>query len=162
MHASKKKELIIGLAMLGAGIAYLVMTLRLPGHSGIDAASIPFMLAVMLCGLGVIHLLMLFRSAKALEAETTEESVPEGVKSDVKTVFLTLGLITAYIASLSYAGFPIATPIYLYLQFLVLTPEGQKPNHVGYAATALITAGTVYFLFREVFDLMLPSGPVPF
>ena len=35
MATSKKKELLIGVAMLGTGLGYLLMTTQLPRHDGI-------------------------------------------------------------------------------------------------------------------------------
>ena len=41
MTTANKKELIIGVAMLGVSATYMVMAYRLPGHEGIDAATVP-------------------------------------------------------------------------------------------------------------------------
>ncbi|MNE90686.1 hypothetical protein D3C80_1882280 [compost metagenome] len=54
------------------------------------------------------------------------------------------------------------TAIYLYLQFIVLTPVDHRVNHLAYALIALVTSAITYLLFREAFDLMLPSGLLPF
>ena len=48
MTTANKKELIIGVAMLGVSATYMVMAYRLPGHEGIDAATVPFLLAALL------------------------------------------------------------------------------------------------------------------
>jgi len=47
MTTANKKELIIGVAMLGVSATYMVMAYRLPGHEGIDAATVPFLLAAL-------------------------------------------------------------------------------------------------------------------
>ena len=52
MTTANKKELIIGVAMLGVSATYMVMAYRLPGHEGIDAATVPFLLAALLSLLG--------------------------------------------------------------------------------------------------------------
>ena len=162
MATTKKKELLIGIAMLGAGLGYLLMTIQLPRHDGIDAAFVPSLLSAMLCLLGFLQLL----SVRGLSTAVAEgESEVEGqapASSDIKTVVKTLALIVGYIALLNPVGFPIMTAIYLYLQFIVLTPLDHRVNHLVYALIALVTSAITYLLFREAFDLMLPSGLLPF
>ena len=165
MATSKKKELLIGDAMLGAGLGYLFLTSALPRHSGVDAAFVPFLLSAMLCLLGALQLVTSLTAAQAEPASPAVPSADEETpvsKPDLKTTFKTLALIVGYIALLKPVGFPIMTVIYLYLQFLVLSPIGHKINHIAYALIALISSATIYLLFREAFDLMLPSGLLGF
>lgn len=161
MAANKKKELIIGAVMLAAGIIYLILTARLPSHDGIDATFVPYLLATTLCVLGLLHLVTVFKAPQAVEGTSEEgEGAPETIS--VKTVIVTLALIAGYVALLQHVGFLIMTVVYLYLQFLVLTPVTQKANHIAYAAIAVATSVVIYFLFREAFDLLLPSGLLNF
>jgi len=73
-------------------------------------------------------------------------------------VLLTLGLILGYIALLGPVGFPLMTVVYLYLQFLVLTPVQHKANHLVYLLIAVVCSAVIFLLFRQAFDLMLPAG----
>ena len=155
MGASKRKELITGGFMLAAGVAYLLATMALPRKSFIDAAFVPYVLAIFMCGLGALQLVFSVRQAPADEAAAQEQ---KGEVSEYLTVIKTLALIAAYIATLEPVGFPIVTAIYLYLQFIVLTPHGQKIGHVTYVVTAILSAIVIYLIFRQGFDLMLPSG----
>ncbi|KAB0547017.1 tripartite tricarboxylate transporter TctB family protein [Pseudomonas argentinensis] len=155
MDAFKRKELITGGFMLAAGIAYLLATMSLPRKSFIDAAFVPYVLAIFMCGLGVLQLVFGFRNAPAADAPADDK---KGEVSEYGTVIKTLALIAAYIATLEPIGFPIVTAIYLYLQFIVLTPHGQKIGHLTYAITAIVSAIVIYLIFRQGFDLMLPSG----
>jgi putative tricarboxylic transport membrane protein len=163
MATCKKKELLIGVAMLSAGLAYLVLTLKLPGHSGIDAAFVPTLLSGLLCLLAAMQVLSAFSTVEnpANDISTADTTAP-AIGSDVKTVIKTLALIVGYIALLNPVGFPIMTVIYLYLQFVVLTPLDHKVNHLTYALIALISSASIYLLFREAFDLMLPAGLLNF
>ena len=164
MTTANKKELIIGVAMLGASIAYLVMAYRVPGHDGIDAATVPTLLAFLLCLLGALQTL----SAIGNRARPTAESdadAPEQTSASVVeplTVLKTLGLILIYVVLLGPVGFPIMTALYLYLQFIVLTPVDHKVRHLPYAAIAVVTSAVIYLLFREAFDLLLPAGLLNF
>lgn len=166
---AKKKELITGVIMISVSLAYMVMAYQVPGHDGVDAGTLPVLLAGFLTLLGVFQLLSaLPKKAPGAEAPApaaTTADLPETPKDDTppdviepKTVLLTLGLILGYMALLGPVGFPIMTVIYLYLQFLVLTPVKQKPRHVVYLLTAVICSAVIFLLFREAFDLLLPAG----
>ena len=162
MNTPNKKELIIGIAMLGASLTYLVLAQQLPGHEGIDAATVPKLLAGFLTLLGLMQLLSAFAKAKAVAEPTspvtaeTEEPAVEIIEP--KTVLKTLGLILGYMALLGPVGFPIMTVVYLYLQFLVLTPAKQKARHLTYLLIAVICSALIFLLLREAFDLLLPAG----
>ncbi|OEC33852.1 Tripartite tricarboxylate transporter TctB family protein [Pseudomonas cuatrocienegasensis] len=163
MATCNKKELLIGVVMLGVALGYLLMTLQLPGHSGIDAAFVPTLLSAMLCLLGALQLFSAFTSVPANVAPSDSESdAAPAERSDVATVIKTLTLIVGYVALLNPVGFPIMTAVYLYLQFVVLTPLDTRCNHLLYALIAVVTSALIYLLFREAFDLMLPSGLLPF
>ncbi|MCQ2041825.1 Tripartite tricarboxylate transporter TctB family protein [Stutzerimonas kunmingensis] len=164
MTTANKKELTIGMAMLGVSIAYLVMAYCVPGHDGIDAATVPTLLAILLCLLGGLQTLSALgnRARPAAEGET---DAPEQTSTSVVeplTVLKTLGLILIYVVLLGPVGFPIMTALYLYLQFIVLTPVDHKVRHLPYAAIAVVTSAVIYLLFREAFDLLLPAGLLNF
>ena len=163
MTTANKKELIIGVGMLGTSIAYLAMASRLPGHEGIDAATVPFLLAVLLCLLGLLQTLSAFtRHAQVAKSTTDISDEPKVTVIEPLTVLKTLGLILLYVVLLGPVGFPIMTTLYLYLQFIVLTPVDRKVRHLPYAGIALVTSIVIYLLFREAFDLLLPAGLLNF
>ncbi|WP_417663495.1 tripartite tricarboxylate transporter TctB family protein [Pseudomonas sp.] len=157
MATNKKREFAIAGCMLAVGIGYMLMTAQLPQHSGIDASFAPYLLATLLCILGAMQLLAACKMPQTEQGPSTADEVT-GEAPDFKAVVKTLALIVAYVALLKTVGFPIMTTVYLYLQFIVLTPVNQKVNHVVYVLIALITSAVVYTLFHEAFDLMLPSG----
>ena len=163
MTTANKKELTIGVAMLGASVTYLVMASRVPGHEGIDAATVPFLLAVLLCLLGLLQTLSAFtRHAQAAKSTSDTPDEPKVSVIEPLTVIKTLGLILLYVVLLGPVGFPIMTTLYLYLQFIVLTPVDRKIRHLPYAGIALVTSIVIYLLFREAFDLLLPAGLLNF
>ena len=164
MTTANKKELTIGVAMLGASIAYLVMAYRVPGHDGIDAATVPTLLAILLCLLGALQTLSAIGN-RARPAAESDADAPEQTSTSVVeplTVLKTLVLILIYVVLLGPVGFPIMTALYLYLQFIVLTPVDHKVRHLPYAAIAVVTSAVIYLLFREAFDLLLPAGLLNF
>jgi putative tricarboxylic transport membrane protein len=156
MDPAKKKEVVIGAAMLATGLIYLFLTANLPRKAFIDAAFVPYLLAAGMCLLGVLQLLAAWGQAPREDAAAAEAG------PDYLTVGKTLGLIVGYIAVLQWLGFPIATVAYLYLQFLVLTPHDHRISHGRYLLIALCAAVFIYVVFRHGFDLLLPAGLLDF
>lgn len=156
MDPAKKKEVVIGAAMLATGLIYLFLTANLPRKAFIDAAFVPYLLAAGMCILGVLQLLAAWGQAPREDAAAAEAG------PDYLTVGKTLGLIVGYIAVLQWLGFPIATVAYLYLQFLVLTPHEHRISHGRYLLIALCASAFIYIVFRHGFDLLLPAGLLDF
>lgn len=149
------RDVIVGGAMTAAGILYLRMGNALPEKDGVDAATVPGILAWMMIALGLVELVgALRRPAVAGEVEAT------GATAGLLTVGLTLALIAGFVALLRPLGFPIATALYLFLQFLVLTPRGGRPPVPLYAGLAVGAAVFIFVTFRYGFDLLLPAGPL--
>ncbi len=158
MDTHKRKELLVGILMLGAGLFYLFLTINLPRRGAIDASTVPYVLSVGLCLLGFLQLLAA-RKATAPAADPDDDAgATEKTPPDYPTVFKTLGLIAVYVALLQEVGFLLMTALYLYAQFIVITPREQKVNHISYIIIAVVTSVAVFYLFRQGFDLMLPSG----
>lgn len=155
MDTYKKKELVVGAVMLCAGLFYLVMTINLPRRGTIDASTVPYVLAVALCLLGALQLLT---ARKAVRPEATSDDETPSAAADYPTVLKTLALIAIYIALLETVGFIIMTILYLFTQFIVVTPHDQKVKYPSYAIIAVIASVAIYFTFRHGFDLMLPAG----
>ena len=148
----RKREFILGIVMLVAGAAYLGATTFIPRKQFIDASFVPYVLGIMVCIIGALQL----RAAAKLPA-TAKSEVPIA-QVDYATVWKTVGLIVVYAALLSVVGFPIMTVLYLFAQFIMLTPVDRKPGYVLYGVIAVVTSASVYLLFRYAFDLMLPLG----
>lgn len=156
MDSSTRKEVVVGVAMLAAGLVYLVLTmnLKITRAGFVDAAFIPYVLAWFMCLLGALQLLMCSKRRPPPAAE--EEAETAAV--DYATVLKTLGLIVVYTALLDPLGFPLMTVLYLYAQFIVLTPAVEKVNHLRYLGIAVIASAAIFITFRHGFDLMLPGG----
>ncbi len=151
MGDAKKREFVLGIIMLVAGIVYLVLTSQLPRKQTIDASFVPYLLGSILCMLGVLQL-------KAARAFVPKDAKKAAANVDYPTVWKTVGLILGYIALMPPIGFPIMTAVYLVAQFTILTPAAKKPNFLVYTVIAVLTSAFVYLLFRYAFDMMLPVG----
>lgn len=172
MSAIDKKEGSIGAVMIAAGAAYLYLAQGLPrrGMDVVDSAFVPTVLAVMMCVLGVLQIVAAARhrhdddTAGGRGPDAGEPKADAGAGqlraggSGYLTVLMTLGLIAGYTALLNSVGFPIMTAIYLFLQFLVLTPADARPRPGRYALIAVVAAVSIFATFRYGFELMLPAG----
>jgi len=153
MQSLRQRELTIGIVMAVAGVAYLLATHYVPDKPGVDAATVPFILGVLMCVLGAVQI----GTGLKLGAGA-QEGTPEPV--DYGTTLKTIALVVAYMALLTPVGFLVMTVVYLFLQFVVLTPAGRKPGYAAYAVIAVVTSVAVYALFRYAFDVVLPVGLV--
>ncbi len=151
MSYTKKREYVAGAFFLIVGLGYLYLTSGIPRKQFIDAAFVPYVLAFTMCLLGVLQL----RAAYKLPVS---EQAGEKDTADYRTVWKTLGLIVAYAAFLEPVGFPVMTVVYLFLQFIVLTPRDKKISYPMYGVIAVMTSAIVYLTFRQAFDMMLPVG----
>jgi len=158
MHTYKRKELLVGALMLGAGLFYLFLTMNLPRKGAIDASTVPYVLSIGLCLLGVLQLLTATKATQPPADPDADAELPDSTPPDYPTVFKTLGLIAVYVALLQKVGFPIMTVLYLYAQFIVITPRERKVNHVAYIVIALVSSAVIFVTFRQGFDLILPAG----
>ena len=167
MSETRLRDLVTGIAMLGVGLAYLFMTFELPDRGAVDAATIPYVLAIGMIVLGVLQCVSVFRGRTVPAADPDEPPLTKGEvlgmasrRESYVVVALTLGLVAAYTALLRPIGFPFATAIYLFLQFWLLTPKETKPPFVLYAVIAVVASVAIFAMFRYTFDLLLPAGPL--
>jgi putative tricarboxylic transport membrane protein len=144
--------------MLAAGLAYLYLTADLPRRAPVDAAFIPYVLAFAMIGLGIAQTIVGLRQPQHVVAEPTSEKADD--RPSYATVVKTLVLVAGFTAALRPLGFPVAAALYLFLQFIVLTPAGRKIHYPLYAVLALICAVIIFVAFRYGFNLILPAGPL--
>ncbi len=151
MDHIKKREVAVGAFFLVVGLGYLYLTSAIPRKQFIDAAFVPYVLAITMCLLGVLQMREGYKLAGS-------KQLGEQDTADYRTVWKTLALIVAYAAFLESVGFPIMTVVYLFAQFIVLTPANKKISYPMYAVIAVTTSVVVYLTFRQAFDMILPVG----
>ncbi|HEV7293009.1 MAG TPA: tripartite tricarboxylate transporter TctB family protein [Devosia sp.] len=159
MSQSRNKNMVIGLAMLAAGLAYLVLIAGLPRRGTIDATFMPYFLAGGMVLLGVLQVVFAGLAPKPA-GSVAHGDVQRANRPSYRTVALTLALIAGFTALLRPIGFPFAAALYLFLQFVVLTPPDQKPSFGLYALLAIVCSIVIFTAFRYGFDLILPAGPL--
>ncbi len=83
-------------------------------------------------------------------------------RSGMLRIVATLVLLALYVALMKDVGFLIMTIVYIFGQALILTPK-DRVNVPFITCLAVISSSVVYFMFVNVFSLMLPRAPfLPF
>lgn len=158
MLSKSKKELVFGIIVLAAGLIYLAMTVQLPRSGTIDSATVPYIIALVITVLGVLQIISAVRLSRTDPASNDRQAVAGADRPDYRTVAKTAGLIALYVIFLDMFGFPLMSALYLFVQFVVLTPNYLRKNYPVYAIIAVVTSLFVYYLFLYAFDMMLPDG----
>lgn len=152
MNLKRYSELILGAIILILGIVYFFLTNNLPSKEGIDSRFLPYILSGFLFLLSIIQI---NRGIKFIKHEIEED---EKVTGDYLTFMKSLVAIILYIGMLNILGFIIATIIFLFFQFTILTPNRLKANYLLYIIISIVTSLLVYYLFRYGLNLVLPRG----
>jgi putative tricarboxylic transport membrane protein len=160
----KFKDVIAGGFVSLLGLMMFIMSYGIKTISGETAdpgsAFMPKIGAALLFifGMGIlIEGMQKYRSGR-IKADTSE-TVSEK-RRKLRAVLLTLGLIGVYIFLLNIIGFIYATILYLFIQIVVLAPAGKRnaKNYLYFGVIAVVLSVSVYYLFYEVFSMMLPAG----
>lgn len=99
---------------------------------------------------------------EAAEEKGTGEEVHAGdllkeKESGYKAVLITLAAMAIYIFLIPIIGFLITTIVYLFVQMLILCHK-TKRRMVLFAVISVVSSVLIYYLFRNVFYVMLPTG----
>lgn len=157
MFFKKYKELILGCVMTAFAIFYCVMSTQIKQKPDvIGAATVPYILAAIMGLLGVLQLCAGVKAMRGFSAEKAAQEKP--ADSDSATLLKTIVLIVAYLLLLRPLGFIISTFLYLFFQFITLTPVERKPKLWLYALIAVLVSVVVYLGFRYGLQLILPQG----
>lgn len=152
MKNNKYLELSLGFIILSLGLIYFLLTKNLPIKDLIDSRFLPYILSGFLLILSLIQISRGIKVVKYGKVKKREEDL------DYSTLIKTFATIILYIGFLNILGFIISTIIFLFLEFIILTPDRLKKNYLLYLFIAIITSLIVYFLFRYGLNLILPRG----
>jgi putative tricarboxylic transport membrane protein len=157
MAFKKYNDLILGIIILAFGLIYFLLTQQVPERNVglVTARFVPNLLSIAMFILGSLQLIAGFSKIKKFTEGPVEG---DEEKVDYSTVVKTLVSIVLYIALIDIVGFLIITAVFLFTQFIVLTPVDKKKNYVQYAVIAVATSVVIYLVFRNGLDLMLPAG----
>jgi putative tricarboxylic transport membrane protein len=158
MRFKKYNDLILGTVMLAFALIYFVMTMQIPRKAqAVDATFVPYILCFLLAGVGIFQTIRGLGAARSYDSSTYVAVRAEDAV-DVQTVVKTVSLIILYVMLLNVGGFIIMSTLYLFFQFIVLTPDRLKKNYVMYGIIAALSSVIIFAIFRYGFELMLPAG----
>ena len=78
-------------------------------------------------------------------------------KEGWKKLGLVGALLFVYYLALDYIGFLFASPFVMFAIILILG-KGKKVNKIFSAALSIVAVVGLYFLFKNVFTIFLPTG----
>lgn len=73
---------------------------------------------------------------------------------------VTMGLIAVYAGCMKSIGFIISTFVYMMIQMFILK-EGKKNWGLMIGVSLIMSIG-IYFIFVNLFDILLPAGVLDF
>ena len=158
MWMKKYGNLALGLFFLGFGLVYFsqIPLIRISRISPINSRLYPGILVWLILALASMLTVigaMDFRKASLMEEERT------GTGKNYLCVILTLLLAAVYVSVLEWAGFLIASTLYIFAQTLVMCPRNEvKP--LKFAVISLVSSVIIFIVFRNWLNLMLPEGPL--
>lgn len=158
---NKYKDTVVGVASIVIAVALFIASFYIQEFSRtrLGADFVPRVTAVILCALGVI-LIVKDRRARRLAGPASEEpasTTPKVGLTGPLAVFLNVMLFVVYLLLLDKVGYLIVTPIYLFLQILLLT-DPAKYRYGWFAVLSVIVGATTYYGFAYFFQVYLPAG----
>lgn len=147
----KRVNILIAVVLLIFAGYYAWLTASLPTRNLPNTMGVDFFPWVLCAMMTVLSLMLLLKSLLFRPDETCAYRV-EWI--EIKEILIFLILTYAYLQSLDFLGFLIATPVYLAI--LMIGSGSRRWKEI--ALISLLTAVGVYFFFDKVFQVILPSG----
>lgn len=165
----KYKDLYTGLVVFFLSLFYLinVSTIRVftgAGATAINARTIPAIEGGLLMFLSLVMIGRFWVKLRRGHISTGEEQTAGTENASFRVrmaVPLTLLLLLLYVIAIGNLGFVITSMIYLFLQVLILSPEG-KLNYIAATIIAVVCPIVIYLLFVYLLNVPLPRGIMPF
>ncbi len=150
-NTSLASDLFVGVVMVALAITLIVTAQKLPTKErGIGPGIYPTVISSILLILGFAQAVKSLVVAKGIP-------VPDWKNTEWKKLLRVAIMVLAcylFYVLLKPVGFLIMAPIFLYSAILFF---GYKRKILALIVTVIFTTG-VYFLFRQVFQVMLPQG----
>lgn len=138
--------ILLILAGYYAWLTAALPTRNLPNTMGVDF--FPWVLCALLTGLSLLLLVI------SLTSGSSETCAYRFERIEIKEILLFLILTYAYIESMDFLGFLIATPVFL---AILMTGSGSR-RWKEIALVSVLTTIGIYIFFDKIFQIILPSG----
>lgn len=161
MRFSRHKDLIAGVFLFVVALVYFILSFQVR-LTNIDrlvgSRFFPQICGVLLMLFSILLIAGDFLKNRALPpAPSGEVSAPAGPKPVYRNTVLALLSFALYIVLMDLVGFTISTLAYLFSQMALLQGTGRK-KWLLYGMLSLCSTIAIYYLFNNVFLLMLPKG----
>ena len=159
---TKYKDTIVGVASICIAVALFAATFGIKEFSRtrLGADFVPRVTAVILFALGAGLIIRDLRANRGASAGGGENAAVPKTKTGfggVPAVLVNIALFVGYLLFLDKVGFVIMTPVYMFIQILLLT--NPKKYRLGWYAFISVVVGVgAYLLFTRAFQVMLPPG----
>lgn len=157
---SKYKDTILGAVVILISIVLFIASFFIQEftRTSLGAGFVPKVTAIIFCCLGIV---LIVRERRAAPKQVSAAAPPPPAKVEGLTgplpVVLNILLFVVYLLLLEKVGFTILTPIYMFLQILLLSsPARFRPG--WYAVLSVIVGVASYYMFVNFFQVMLPNG----
>ena len=161
---SKHKDTIVGVVVIALSVALFIATFFIKEftRTSLGADFVPRITAVIFAILGLVLILReckanALAAANPPPAKQEKKPVEKHGVQGLTAVILNIALFTVYLLLLDRIGFVILTPIYIFLQILLLT-DPAKYKLGWYAVLSVVVGVASYYMFVNFFQVMLPNG----
>ncbi|MDW0116126.1 tripartite tricarboxylate transporter TctB family protein [Sporosarcina thermotolerans] len=148
--------LVVSVIMFSATLSFKKLT-----STAVGPAFMPQIIAGLIALMAIAIIIQGIRSVKAeREKESSADAVVEKDPKDEVTyrpVILSFILMAVYVVVLPFVGFLITTAVYMFTQMMILSDKPER-RWLLFAVVSVVSSATIYYVFRNVFYVMLPNG----
>lgn len=160
----KYSDVYAGGFLLVLSIVMFISTFSIQAltDSRVGADFMPKIIAVLIAILSIFIIVNGFRRKDEIvrdeqEVSSLENEVESKNDKSYLLVIISVALMFIYLFLIPILGFLISTTAFLLIQMLLFS-EWKAKNIILYLIISIITSTLIYYLFRNVFYVMLPSG----
>lgn len=147
----RRRDSLAAVFLLVIGAGYAVLTYQLPVRALKGSTQPSFFPTIIVVCLLVLAGALLVQSLRS--SGDGEDSRPATFSS---AVFIWIGVFSAYLIVLPFLGFLIANVLVFAVMMLLYGERRLTRIALG----SLTIAPVMFFLFREIFQIRLPAGPL--
>lgn len=160
----KYSDVYAGGFLLVLSIVMFISTFSIQAltDSRVGADFMPKIIAVLIAILSISIIVNGFRRKDEIvrdeqEVSSLENEVESKNDKSYLLVIISVALMFIYLFLIPILGFLISTTAFLLIQMLLFS-EWKAKNIILYLIISIIASTLIYYLFRNVFYVMLPSG----
>lgn len=143
-------ELIFAIILAGFSAIALWQAFQISGFNGLSEPGVFPMLAsgtMLISGLFILRDTLKKNKTTAVSGLFFEDVLPP-------RLIVMISLVGLYIALMQWQGFIISSSVFLFSAFMYLWRRGLMISVI----LTIITVASIYFIFRIVFQVVLPKG----